>query len=95
MDEPEKGEIVTACMDAHKAKILYDGSIDKLMLIILVRGDFHNKEMVGYSYYSTSSMGNLKYFSSNDAKHKSRLHQLDSIGSFLQSNIKHRVFVKL
>ena len=29
------------------------------------------------------------------AKNKSRVHQLDSIGSFLQEKVKNRVFVKL
>ena len=27
--------------------------------------------------------------------HKSRVHQLNFIGEFLQANVKHRVFVKL
>ena len=40
---PEKGEPVTPCMDVHKSKIQSDGSLDKLKLIIVVRGDLQNK----------------------------------------------------
>ena len=40
---PEKVDIVTPCMDFYKTKIQYNGSIDKLKLIIVVRGDFRNK----------------------------------------------------
>ena len=34
-------------MDVYKAKIQSDGSLDKLKLRIVVRGDLQNKEMVG------------------------------------------------
>ena len=40
-------------------------------------------------------MRTLKYFLADAAKHKSRVHQLDFIGAFLQANVKNRVFVKL
>ena len=36
--DPEKGDSVTPYMDAYKEKILFDGSPDKLKLIIIVRG---------------------------------------------------------
>ena len=42
-----EGEPVTPCMDVYKAKIQSDGNLDKLKLRNVVRGDFHNKEMVG------------------------------------------------
>ena len=47
VQDPEKGETVTPCMDVYKAKIQSDGSLDNLNLIILVRGDMKNKELVG------------------------------------------------
>ena len=47
MDDPEKGDLVTPCMYAYKANIQSDGSLEKLKLIIIVRGDLHNKEMIG------------------------------------------------
>ena len=51
----EKGETVNPCMDVNKAKIHYDGSIDKLKLRIAVRGDLQNKELFGDSWSSTAS----------------------------------------
>ena len=72
-----------------------DGSIDKLKLRIVVRGDLQNKEIVGYTWSPTASMRTLKYFLSDETKHKARVHQLDLIGSFLQAKSKNRVFVKL
>ena len=82
-------------MDVYKAKIQSDGILDKLKLRIVVRGDFQNKEMVGYTCSPTASMITLKYFLADAATHKSRVHQLDFIGSFLQAKVKNRVFVKL
>ena len=48
-------------MDVYKAKIQSDGSLDKLNVIIVVRGDLQNKEMVGDTWSPTVSMRNLKY----------------------------------
>ena len=47
MDDPYKGESATPFMYVYKSKIQYDGSLDKLKLIIVVRGYFYNKEMIG------------------------------------------------
>ena len=82
-------------MDVYKANIQSDGSLDKLKLRILVRGDLQNKEMVGDTWSPTASMRTLKYFLADAAKHKVRVHQLYFIGAFLQSKVKNRVFVKL
>ena len=82
-------------MDAYKAKIQSDESLDKLKLIIVVRGDFQNKEIVGDTWSPTASMRTLKYFLVDAAKHKTRVHQLDFIRAFLQAKVKNRVFVKL
>ena len=38
VQEPEKDEPVTPCMDVYTAKIQSDGSLEKLKLIIVVRG---------------------------------------------------------
>ena len=46
VEDSEKNEAVTPCMDVYKAKIQYDGILDKTKLIILVRGDLQNKELV-------------------------------------------------
>ena len=82
-------------MDLYKAKIQYDGSLDKLKLIILVRGNLNNKEMVGDTWSPTASMRTLKYFLADAAKNKARLHHLDFIRAFLKAKVKNRVFLKL
>ena len=82
-------------MDVYKAKIQSDGNLDKLKLRIVVRGDLQNKEMVGDTWSPTAPMRTLQYFLADAAKHKSRVHQLDFIVSFLQDKVKNRVFVKL
>ena len=40
---PEKSEPVTPYMDVYKSKIQSGGILDKLKLIIVVRGDLKNK----------------------------------------------------
>ena len=67
-------------------KIQYDGIIDKLKLRTVVRRDLHNKELVQNDWSPTASMRTLKYFLSDEAKHKASVHQLDFIGAFLQAN---------
>ena len=82
-------------MDVYKAKIQYDGSIDKLKLRIAVIGDLQNKELVGDTWSPTASMRTLKYFLADATKHKARVHKLYFIGAFLQEKVKNRLFVKL
>ena len=45
IEDQSEGEPVTPCMDVYKAKIQSDGSLDKLKLRIVVRGDLNNNEM--------------------------------------------------
>ena len=49
-------------MDVYKSKYQSGGSIDKLKLRIVVRGDLQNKEMVGDTWSPTASMRTLGYF---------------------------------
>ena len=95
IEDPKDGEPFTPCTDVYKAKIQSDGSLDKLKLRIVVRGDLQNKEMVGDTWSPTPSMRTLNYFLVGAAKHKARVHQLDFIDAFLQAKVKNRVFVKL
>ena len=90
IDNQDKGYPVTPCMDVYKAKIQSAGSLDKLKLIFVVRGDFLNKEMIGDTWYKTSSMRTLTYIFADASKQKSRVHQLYFIRAFLQDNVKHR-----
>ena len=43
VEDPEKYEHMTPFMDVYKAKIQSDGSLDKLKVIIFVRGYLQNK----------------------------------------------------
>ena len=62
IEDQNEGAPVTTCMDVYKAKIQSDGSLDKLKLRIVVRGDLQNEELVGDTWSPTASMRNLKYF---------------------------------
>ena len=66
-------------MDFYKTKIQSDGILDKLKLRIVVRGDFHNKEMIRDTWSQTASPRTIKYFLANDSNNKSIVHQLDLI----------------
>ena len=62
IEDKNEGESVTPYMDVYKSKIQSDGSLDKLKLRIVVRGDLQNKEMVGDTWSPTASMRNFKFF---------------------------------
>ena len=47
IEDQNEGEPVTQCMDVYKEKIQSDGSLEKIKLRIVVRGDLHNKGLVG------------------------------------------------
>ena len=70
-------------MDVYKAKIQFDGSLDKLKLIIVVIGYFQNKAIIGITWSPTTSMRNIKYLLAYDFKHKSRVYQLGFIAALL------------
>ena len=74
VEDSEKDEPVTPCMDVYKYKIQSDGNLDKIKLRILFRGDFQNKELVGDTCSPTAYMKTLKYFLA-DATQKKRVHQ--------------------
>ena len=51
VQEPKKGEPLTPCMYVYKAKIQPDRSLDKLKLIIVVKGDIKKRnyfEILGH-----------------------------------------------
>ena len=80
MRDQNESEPTTPCMDMYKAKIQSDGSLDKIKLRIVVRGDLHNKELVGYTWSPIASMRTLKYFLADATKYKARVYQLYVIG---------------
>ena len=69
IEETKNGEPVTPCIDFYKAKIQSDGSLDRLKLRIVVRGDFQKELMVGDTWSPTASMMTLKYFLADASKH--------------------------
>ena len=79
----------------YKAKIQSDGSLDKLKLRIVVRGDLQNREIVRDTWSPTSYMRTLKYFLADAAKHKARVRQLYFIVAFMQAKVKNKIFFKL
>ena len=95
VEDPEKDEPMTPCMDVYKDNIQSDGSLDKLKFIIVVRGYLQNKELVGDTWSPTASMRTLKYFLADATKHKAVVHQLYFIGAFLRAKVNNRVFLKL
>ena len=74
VEDQDKDEPVTPCMDFYKAKIQSDGILDKLKLIILVTGYLQNKELVGDTCSPIASMRTLKYFLADANKQNARVH---------------------
>ena len=70
VEDQNKCKAVTSCINVYKIKIPSDGSLDKLKLRIVGRGDMHNKELVVDTWSITASMRDLKYFLEYGAKHK-------------------------
>ena len=76
VEDIKKGERVIPCMDVYKAKIQSAGSIDKLKLRMVVRGDLYNKKLVRDTWSPTASMRTLNYFLEGKTYQKARSHQL-------------------
>ena len=62
VQEPEKYEPMTTCMDVYKSKIQSDGSLDNIKLRIMGRRYLQNKELFGDTWSPTDSIRTLKYF---------------------------------
>ena len=75
MEEPEEGKPVTPHMGVYRSKIQYIVIIEKLNLIIVVRGDIHNKGLIGDTLSPTSSMRTLISFLEDAVKHNARVYQ--------------------
>ena len=82
-------------MDVYKENLESYGSLYKLKLRVVIRGDLYDKRVIGYIWSPTASMRTLKYLLADASKNKSRVHQFGFIGALLQANLKHIVFVQL
>ena len=74
MNDTDKGDSVTPCMDVYKLRIKSDGSLEKLKSRIVVIEDFQNKEIIGDTWSPTASTRTLNYFLEDDSKNKSIAH---------------------
>ena len=79
MDDPEKVDPVKRYVDVYKTNIQSDGSLDKLKLVLVVRGYLHNKEIIEDAWDPTASTMILGYLLADAANNKERMHQLDFI----------------
>ena len=95
IEDTYKDEPINPCMGVYKYMINSNGSLDKLNQRIVVVGDLHTKELVGYTWSPTLSMTTLKYFLAYATLKKAIVNQLYFIGAFLQEIVKSRVFVNL
>ena len=57
---PEKCEPVTPCIDVYKSIVQPDRSHNKLKLIIVVRGDLQNNDLIGDTTLPTDYMRTFK-----------------------------------
>ena len=73
LEDPDPEDAVTPCMDVYKVKIQSDGTIDKLKLRIVVRGDLQNKDVMGETWSPTASLRTVKFFLADAARHKARV----------------------
>ena len=95
VEDPEKDEPMTPCMDFYKDNIQYVGSLYKLKLRIVVIGYLYNKELVIYTWSPTAFTSTLKYFLAYAVRYKAIFQKLYFIGAFLQAKVKNRVFLNL
>ena len=68
IEDPKDDEAVTPYMDIYKAKIQSDGSLDKLKLRIVVRGDLQNKDKFPISYQNLKNFAEVTKLSENIRK---------------------------
>ena len=87
MEEPSKGETVTPCIYVYKENRKYCGSLHKLKLIIVMRGDLQNNSIIGDTWHPKESTMTLKYFLADHSNNKARANQFYFIEALLQANI--------
>ena len=69
MDDPEKGYPVTPCMGVYKENMKYYEGLDKLKIIVVVRGNLQDKEKIGDTWDTTVSMRTTKPILVDASKH--------------------------
>ncbi len=94
-DTLNPGETSTPVMEIFKVKIQSDGTLDKLKMRMVVRGDLQAKDISEDKWSPTASFRSLKMFLANAARLKARVRQLDFVGAFLQAKMRTRMFVTI
>jgi hypothetical protein len=82
-------------METFKVKVKSDGSLDKLKMLLVVRGDLQDKNITEDKWSPTASFHSLKMFLAHAARTKARVKQLDFVGAFLQAKMRTRMFVTI
>jgi hypothetical protein len=91
----QPGEISTPVMETFKVKVKSDGSLDKLKMRLVVRGDLQDKNITEDKWSPTASFHSLKMFLAHAAHIKARVKQLDFVGAFLQAKMRTCMFVTI
>ncbi|MGH7974584.1 MAG: hypothetical protein ACREBR_03580 [bacterium] len=88
LEDPKMDDKVTPCMDTYRAKLKSNGTLDKLKVRIVVRGDLQKQQSHEDTWSPTASVKLLRVFLAHAARMKCRVKQLDFIGAFLQANVR-------
>jgi hypothetical protein len=95
IDTLKAGEISTPVMETFKVKVRSDGSLDKLKMQLVLRGDLQDKNITEDKWSPSASFRSLKMFLAHAARLKARVKQLDFVGAFLQAKMRTRMFVTI
>jgi hypothetical protein len=81
---------VVSTIEANTIKLDQDGNVDKLMVIIFVRGDLQKKRdpKMEEPHSPSASMRMSKLLMTDAALHKARKNKLYVIGAFLQAMMR-------
>jgi len=94
-DTMHEGETSTPVMETFKVKVKSDGSMDKLKMRLVVRGDLQDKNITEDKWSPTASFRSLKMFLAHVSRMKARVKQLDFVGAFLQAKMRTCMFVTI
>jgi hypothetical protein len=94
-DKLKEGEISTPVMKTFKVKVKSDGSLDKLKVRLVVRGDLQDKNIMEDKWSPTASFHSLKMFLGHASRIKACVKQLDFVGAFLKAKMRMRMFVAI
>jgi len=95
IEKPRKGEQVVPTRPVPKAKSNSDGTLDKLKIRIVVRGDLQKSNEWEDTWSACAAIRTVKMFLALATSMKRRVKQGDFVGAYLQAKARNRIFVKL